>query len=150
MNIVADNVTCSFHFYVLQVAYGQSKTANIWMANKIDRRYASKNLHAYSLHPGGIWTGLQVHMDVAQYKGKPEVERMMKSPAQGAATTLVAAIEKDLRNKGGLYLNDCEIAEPAGESVYPGGPGYATWAYSPEDEARLWKESCKLLGIEDS
>lgn len=135
--------------YTPGIAYGQSKTANIWMANEIDRRYGSKNLHAYSLHPGGIWTGLQIHMDVAKYKGKPEVERMMKSLAQGAATTLVAAVEKDLRDKGGLYLNDCEIAKPAGESSYPGGPGYATWAYSPEDEARLWKESCKLLGIED-
>lgn len=36
-------------------AYGQAKTANIYFANEIERRYGSKNMHAFSLHPGGIW-----------------------------------------------------------------------------------------------
>jgi len=33
-------------------AYGQSKTANIWMANEIERQYGDRGLHALSLHPG--------------------------------------------------------------------------------------------------
>jgi NAD(P)-dependent dehydrogenase (short-subunit alcohol dehydrogenase family) len=41
-------------------AYGQSKTANILMANEIERRYGGQGLHATSLMPGGIMTGLQV------------------------------------------------------------------------------------------
>ena len=33
-------------------AYGQSKTANIYMANEIDRRYGSKGMTCWScLHP---------------------------------------------------------------------------------------------------
>lgn len=82
-------------------AYGQSKTANIYMANEIDRRYGAKNLHAYSLHPGGIWTGLQTNMDVSQYKGKPQVEKMMKSVPQGAATQVWAAIDKEWKAREG-------------------------------------------------
>lgn len=40
--------------YVGQVAYGQAKTAAIYMASEIERRYGSRNLHAWSLHPGAI------------------------------------------------------------------------------------------------
>lgn len=36
-------------------AYGQSKTANIYMANEIERRYGGRGLHAWSLHPGVIY-----------------------------------------------------------------------------------------------
>jgi NAD(P)-dependent dehydrogenase (short-subunit alcohol dehydrogenase family) len=36
------------------VAYGQAKTANIYMANSIERHYGSKGVHGFSLHPGGI------------------------------------------------------------------------------------------------
>ena len=34
-------------------AYGQSKLANIYMANEIETRYGSQGLHGLSLHPGG-------------------------------------------------------------------------------------------------
>ena len=50
-------------------AYGQSKTANIYMANEIERRYGGQGLHGLSLHPGGIMTGLQKHMDQEMVKG---------------------------------------------------------------------------------
>lgn len=131
-------------------AYGQAKTANIWFANEVERRYGSKNLHANSLHPGGIWTGLQTHMDTSKYKGDPNVEKIMKSPQQGAATTIVAALDKDLHGKGGFYLDDCAVSHPVGPDSYPGSPGYSTWAYDREGEGRLWKESCKLLSLSDS
>ena len=38
----------------------QSKTANIWTANEIDRRYGAQGLHATSVHPGIIGTNLCV------------------------------------------------------------------------------------------
>jgi NAD(P)-dependent dehydrogenase (short-subunit alcohol dehydrogenase family) len=43
-------------------AYGQAKTANILMANMIDRKYGSQNLHGLSVHPGGIMTDLARHL----------------------------------------------------------------------------------------
>ena len=129
------------------LAYGHAKTATVYMANEIQRRYGSQRLVAFSLHPGGIWTGLQVHMDVSKFKGDKSVEKSMKSTEQGAATTVWAAVDKDLRNQGGLYLEDCQIAKPQGQGS---GRGHAEWAYNAEAEARLWKESCKLLKLNDA
>jgi NAD(P)-dependent dehydrogenase (short-subunit alcohol dehydrogenase family) len=45
--------------YDAVAAYAQFKLANIYMANAIERRYSSHSLYAYSVMPGGIWTGLQ-------------------------------------------------------------------------------------------
>jgi NAD(P)-dependent dehydrogenase (short-subunit alcohol dehydrogenase family) len=36
------------------VLYGQSKTANIWLANHIERLYGKEGVHGLSLHPGTI------------------------------------------------------------------------------------------------
>lgn len=133
-------------------AYGQSKTANIYMANEIERRYAFQDLHAFALHPGGIWTGLQIHMgNKEEISARPEVKKQMKSVEQGAATTVWAAVGKELEGKGGIYLDDCQIARPQreGEDRNRGMSGYAKWAYNPEGEARLWKDSCEMLGIKD-
>lgn len=83
--------------------YGQSKTANIYMANQIERLYGSKGLHANSLMPGGILTGLQAHVSadlVKAWDGFPG----MKSPEQGAATTVLAAVGKEWEGVGGKYL----------------------------------------------
>ncbi|KAL8966463.1 MAG: hypothetical protein Q9183_003363, partial [Haloplaca sp. 2 TL-2023] len=70
-------------------AYGSSKTANIYMANEIERRYGAKGLHGLSVMPGGIRTGLQEHVPdsvKASWDTDDEVRNYMKSPAQGAAT----------------------------------------------------------------
>ena len=34
------------------IAYGQTKTANIYLATEIERRYATRGLHANAVHPG--------------------------------------------------------------------------------------------------
>lgn len=81
-------------------ACGQAKTANIWFANEIERRYNSHgmHLHATSLRPGGIWTGLQKHWD-PQVKetlsAKPEVNAYIMSAAQGAATSVYAGLSEE-------------------------------------------------------
>jgi NAD(P)-dependent dehydrogenase (short-subunit alcohol dehydrogenase family) len=136
-------------------AYGQSKTANIYLASEIDRRYGSKGLHAISLHPGGISTGLGVHMTEDQMKAwnTSEIMRYMKNAEQGAATSVYAAISHEWEGTGGKYLSDCVVQEPF--KKIEEGPaaffddGYATWIYDPEKEGRLWKESLRLIGMED-
>lgn len=130
------------------IGYGQSKTANVYMANEIDRRYGSRGLRAFSLHPGGIWTGLQIYMDTTPYRGNPKVEKSMKSVEQGAATTVYAALDRELEGKGGLFLEDCQVAVKASEAPQP-QVGYAKWAYDEEAEKKLWKMSCEMVGIED-
>jgi NAD(P)-dependent dehydrogenase (short-subunit alcohol dehydrogenase family) len=76
-------------------AYGQSKLAQIHMANYVDRRFGSKGLHSLSLMPGGISTNLQKHIPkeiVDGWTTNPMIIKFMKSPEQGAATTVVAAV----------------------------------------------------------
>ncbi|KAI6872263.1 NAD(P)-binding protein [Hortaea werneckii] len=133
-------------------AYGQAKTANIYFSNYIERHYGSQHLHSTSLHPGGIESGLQVHVDPAQKAqwDKPEVRAYMKSPAQGAATSIYAALSEEWKHKGGRYLSDC-VEQPAfkgGDAIStPGDDGYAEWAYDVEGEEKLWRDSLKMVGM---
>ncbi|KAK4548418.1 hypothetical protein LTR36_009328 [Oleoguttula mirabilis] len=136
------------------VAYGQAKTANIYFSNEVERRYGSKHLHSTSLHPGGISTGLQVHIDPELMKGwdSPEVRAYMKSLEQGASTQVYAALSKEWASKGGRYLSNCVEEKPfahPGEFMYIGDDGYAEWAYNAENESRLWKDSLKMVGLQD-
>jgi NAD(P)-dependent dehydrogenase (short-subunit alcohol dehydrogenase family) len=136
--------------YDPNVAYGQSKTANIYMANEIERRYGAQHLHATSVHPGIIPTGLTRHMPPDAFKGMEHVMPMMKSVEQGAATTVWAAVGKEWEHQGGKYLVDCAVAKPSkgGEDKIL-TPTYAAWAYDAEKAARLWRDSLKLVGLED-
>jgi NAD(P)-dependent dehydrogenase (short-subunit alcohol dehydrogenase family) len=131
-------------------AYGQSKTANIYMANEIERRYGASHLHATSVHPGIISTGLARHMPPDAWEGMDHVWPLMKSVEQGAATTVWAAIGSKWNHEGGKYLADCDVAKPGSGSEDPWSTStYAAYAYNPENEARLWRDSLKLVGLED-
>ncbi|KAK7178493.1 WW domain-containing oxidoreductase [Paraphaeosphaeria sporulosa] len=134
------------------VAYGQSKTANIYMANEIERRYGSQGLHATSVHPGMIATALMQHMDpamVENLKSDEKAYRMMKSPEQGAATTVWAAIGKEWEGKGGEYLAECGKTTRGNDNHEITGAGFAGHAYDPEREARLWKDSLEMVGLRE-
>ncbi|KAI8718052.1 hypothetical protein NCS52_00883100 [Fusarium sp. LHS14.1] len=140
--------------YDPMLAYGQAKTANIYLANEIERRYGSQGLHALSLHPGVINTNLAKYMDQAtkDFMGNhPGFQKQFKSVAQGAATTVYAAVSKDWEGKGGKYLYDCAEAGP----VHPDSDymsiddGYAAWIYDEEEASKLWTESIKLVGLEE-
>ncbi|KAH6988835.1 short-chain dehydrogenase [Ilyonectria sp. MPI-CAGE-AT-0026] len=132
-------------------AYGQAKLANIHFANELDRRYGSSGLRAWSLHPGGIFTPLQKYIPNAEeVMSTPEVQRMLKSPEQGSATSVWAAVAQELEGKGGKYLEDVSVSEPVSGETYVGGPGYAPQAYDPPTEKALWNASLKMLNLEDN
>lgn len=126
--------------------YGQAKTANIWMANEIENRYGGEGLHGISLHPGGIWTGLQkfVPEKLKEWKAIPNVENLVKSEAQGAATSVLAAVGKEYEGRGRFWMGNCEEQGPS-----EGGEGYAKHAFDKEKEAQLWKDSLKMVGLKD-
>ncbi|WYZ34296.1 hypothetical protein EsH8_I_000572 [Colletotrichum jinshuiense] len=132
-------------------AYGQSKTANIYFANEVERRYGSKGLHALSLHPGIIATNLSQYLpkehleSIAQDKA---LQKNMKSIPQGAATTIYAALSKEWEGRGGKYLSDLIEQGPA-DMASQSEPGYAPWAYDEESAKKLWETSDKLVGFSD-
>ncbi|KAE8443904.1 hypothetical protein EG329_001214 [Mollisiaceae sp. DMI_Dod_QoI] len=133
-------------------AYGSSKTANLWSANEIERRYGSKGLHAWAVHPGGINSGLAQHIpeeEVAFMLQNPVVVKLMKTPEQGAATTVWAAVAKELEGKGGKYLEECRVGAKANENAEMFESGFGAWAYDEVKEGKLWKKSLELVGLKD-
>jgi len=128
-------------------SYGQAKTANILMANQISKLYAPK-LQGLSLHPGGIATGLQKHLPEDFFPWKdPKVAAYIKSTEQGAATSVWAAVSKELEGYGGLYLDDCEVCGPTASEGGMAYKGYKQWAMDAEAAEKLWKVSNELVGI---
>ncbi|KAF1824723.1 NAD(P)-binding protein [Dissoconium aciculare CBS 342.82] len=130
--------------------YAKSKTANIYMANELERRYGSQGLHGISLHPGGIMTPLAKHLPAAELVSSGdggELYKEFKSPEQGAATTVWAAVGKQLEGRGGIYLAECAEAEPSKDEQSQFGSGYAKHAFDQESEGRLWKDSLRLVGL---
>lgn len=134
--------------YTPSKAYGQSKLAQIYMSNYIDRTYGPKGLHALSLMPGGILTNLQQHIPSetkAQWAQDENVMNFIKSLEQGAATTILAALGREWEGKGGKYLEDCRVARF--EPLIPGSAGVKEYAYDQEKEERLWAVTKDLLGL---
>ncbi|KAJ5316984.1 hypothetical protein N7508_001492 [Penicillium antarcticum] len=148
------NASDNYHFqnggYEAWTAYSQSKTANIYTANEIERRYGSSGIHALSLNPGFIATGLGQFLSAEQIDQLLRIKDMtkiMKSIEQGAATTVLAAIGKEWEGKGGKYLSGCAEAERATDDDDPSNEVYVSHTYSPENEARLWKDSLEMVGL---
>ena len=133
----------------------KAKTANIWMANEISRRYSSQGIVGLSLHPGGIMTELGRHLQDIQKEienlGGEAMMKTFKSPQQGAATTVWAAVSPHFEKveNGGRYLSDVGEAVPATGNDPMGAPIHAAHAYDPEGEKALWKVSCEVTGVKD-
>ncbi|GMM92373.1 SDR family NAD(P)-dependent oxidoreductase [Qipengyuania sp. MTN3-11] len=140
--------------YEKWAAYGQSKTANILFAVGLEKRLADKGIHAYALHPGGIMTNLGRHMteeDMAWMMDRirksaeesGEEPSGFKTVPQGAATTCWVATAEELEGRGGLYAEDCHVAEVDDAST---SGGVRSYALDPDAADRLWALSEKLVG----
>lgn len=146
----SDNYNFEKGEYVHMLAYANSKLANIYMASELERRYGSQGLHATSVHPGDISSDLLRHLGgqaiLEPILSNKELSKGFKSPEQGAATTVLAAIGKEWENKGGRYLEKCAEAERGKDDGQMMSPGYASNTYDPVAEKRLWEDSLKFIG----
>jgi NAD(P)-dependent dehydrogenase (short-subunit alcohol dehydrogenase family) len=124
--------------YDKMIAYGQSKTANVLFAVEADRRYQADGIRAFALHPGAILdTDLGRHFDADEQKLVIERARRIgsfKNVAQGAATTIFCATSPLLDGKGGVYCENCDVAQLKTE----GDDGVRPYAVDPEIAKRLW------------
>jgi NAD(P)-dependent dehydrogenase (short-subunit alcohol dehydrogenase family) len=145
-------------------AYGQAKTANSLFAVHLDALGQDAGVRAFAAHPGGILTPLQRHIPREEQialgwldaDGTPN-ERF-KTPEQGGATATWAATSPRLAGLGGVYCEDCDIAEPAvadspttrSTGTRPAVPqgGVAAHAVDPDAAARLWTVSAELTGVD--
>lgn len=132
------------------IAYGHSKTANVLFTVGLEARYAVLGIHAYAVHPGGIQTNLGRHMTpemmealMARVTSK-DTGFQWKTIPQGAATSCWAATAPELEGKGGVYCEDCHVAEVDDESATGGVRSYAV---NTSYADRLWAMSEELTGV---
>ena len=143
--------------YSAYVAYGQSKSANALFAFWLDRLGRSVGIRSFSLHPGGMITsGFSKDMSEADKKatgfldaqGNPVIdpENNMKTLEQGAATSVWCATSALLDGMGGVYCENCNIAQAVAADSQA-QRGVRPWAVSPELAERLWEVSERLTGV---
>jgi NAD(P)-dependent dehydrogenase (short-subunit alcohol dehydrogenase family) len=147
--VVFDDLDYAFRDYDPFGAYGQSKTANVLFAVEATRRWAKDGITANALMPGGIATELQRHVGGAAYI-EQAVERyrqagsVLKTPEQGAATSVLLATSPQLEGIGGRYFEDCNEAQVV-ERRGAGISGVAPYAVDPVNAERLWDLSLELI-----
>jgi NAD(P)-dependent dehydrogenase (short-subunit alcohol dehydrogenase family) len=131
--------------YDRMVAYGQSKTANVLFAVEADRRFRGDGIRAFALHPGAILeTDLARNFspaDLAAVVARARRIGSLKTVEQGAATTVFCATSPLLDGRGGVYCENCDIAEVAEE----GDVGVRPYAVDAENAVRLWEWSDRLV-----
>jgi NAD(P)-dependent dehydrogenase (short-subunit alcohol dehydrogenase family) len=154
------------------LGYGQSKTANILFAVELDRRWAEDGIRGYAVHPGvimgtnlGPWLAEGEErtqwlsddelraMGLVDEAGQPvrDPDRELKTPQQGASTTVFAATSPLLADIGGVYLKDNDISQldtpkPINFGTEQDIPSdVVPHAVDPTSARRLWELSERLL-----
>jgi NAD(P)-dependent dehydrogenase (short-subunit alcohol dehydrogenase family) len=150
--VVFDDLNFSFRDYTPFGAYGQSKTANVLFAVEAARRWEGDGITANALMPGGISTPLQRHvleadpdyMEKAEERFK-QAGRELKTPEQGAATSVLLAASPLVEGVGGRYFEDCNEAPVVDKRPEAGTAGVARYAVDPANAERLWEVSLQLI-----
>jgi len=129
-------------------AYGQSKTANILFAKQLQHilneqeskeskeskeNKSKSKVDVFSVHPGGIKTGLGRSLLPEDVKMMETMPFRWKNIPEGASTTMVAAISPEFAGKGGIYMSDCNEMKPLPHAA------------DMEQAARLWEETEKII-----
>ncbi|XP_042207539.1 retinol dehydrogenase 13-like [Homarus americanus] len=92
-------------------AYAQSKLANILFTRELAERLEGSGVTCNALHPGIVFTDIGRHMSinnswVAKVFLHPILWLFLKTPRQGAQTTIYLAVNEDLENVSGKYFSN--------------------------------------------
>jgi NAD(P)-dependent dehydrogenase (short-subunit alcohol dehydrogenase family) len=131
------------------IAYGQSKTATALFAVALDKRGELHRIRAFSVHPGAVITELMRSMSEDEVKAavaRAGEVGTFKDTEQGAATSVWCATSAQLDGMGGVYCEDCDIAE-AVPADFPEQRGVRPWAMDPSLAERLWTMSEEMTGV---
>ena len=155
--ILWDDIHFRNNSYDKWMAYGQSKTASSLIAIEFHRRMVDKGVSGFSVHPGGILTPLQRHLQKEEMvalgwmdeDGSPSemAKNFFKTTSQGASTTLWCATSPSLNGIGGVFCEDCDIAKRKNEvdESLQRYFGVADWAVDTEEASKLWDVTEKML-----
>jgi hypothetical protein len=125
----------------------------MWHASELHRRMSRFGVFSFSVHPGLVNTEIlrdlpccirQISTSienvcispVLMFFALPLSAKLGKTPEQGAATVLFAALWADPTQEGGEYYADCRIAKKS------------KLGRNSVEAARCWDESLKLVGLD--
>jgi len=99
--------------YWSMMAYNNAKLCNVLFANELAKRWQSKGVSVFSLHPGNmVSTNLQRNYWLYKFVFFA-VRPFTKSLQQAAATTIYCATAHELTGLSGVYFNNCYVCEPS-------------------------------------
>jgi NAD(P)-dependent dehydrogenase (short-subunit alcohol dehydrogenase family) len=105
--------------------YSVSKLGNVLHAQELARRLEGDRVTTYSLHPGAIATEVWRRVP---WPLRPLIKLRMRSPGEGAKTSLYCASSPEVAAESGHYYDDCRRKEPSP-------------AATPQLAAELWDRS---------
>ncbi|XP_062377832.1 retinol dehydrogenase 12-like [Sardina pilchardus] len=114
-------------------AYAQSKLATILFSRELARRVDGSGITVCAVDPGKVSTEIIRHLRWSLQFFLRTFSYFLKTPAEGAYTTLYCAVTPDIQS-GGYYRN-CALT---------------TGSVAANDDrtaCKLWALSCHLLGI---
>ncbi len=111
-------------------AYARSKLANILFTRELARRLKGSGSVAFAMHPGMVATRMAQDGDSRLGSLLWKVgSRWMRTPEEGAATSVYLASEPGIEHHTGGYFTDEQLTDPS------------TTAQSDRAAARLWNAS---------
>jgi dehydrogenase/reductase SDR family protein 13 len=105
--------------------YAVSKLANLLHAQELARRQDGDGVTTYALHPGVIASDIWRQVP---WPLRGLMKSRMRTPEQGAQTSLYCATSPDVASETGQYYEDCRRKEPGASAT-------------PELAAELWDRS---------
>jgi NAD(P)-dependent dehydrogenase (short-subunit alcohol dehydrogenase family) len=111
--------------------YSVSKLGNVLHAQELARRLEADRVTTYSLHPGAVATDVWRRVP---WPVRPLIKRRMRSPAEGARTSIYCATSPELAAESGHYYDDCRRREPSQVAT-------------PQLAAELWDRSIAWLEL---
>lgn len=114
-------------------AYFKSKLANVLFTRELAKRLEGTNVTANSLHPGAVQTELARHLKLIQYLALP-FQVFTKTPKSGAQTSIMLAVDPNLKDVTGKYFSDCAVTQESKR------------AKSDKTAAWLWEVSERITG----
>jgi retinol dehydrogenase 14 len=117
-------------------AYNQSKLANVLFTYELARRLAATSVTANALHPGVVSTSFGAEDPAGvQRRLVPFMRPFMKTPAQGAATSIHVASAPELERVTGRFFANRKPRRSSKAS------------YDEAVAGRLWQVSAELVGL---
>jgi NAD(P)-dependent dehydrogenase (short-subunit alcohol dehydrogenase family) len=116
-------------------AYSQSKLANILFTYELARRLAGSGVTVNCLHPGGIASGLWTNNGLLAQLIMKAAKPFLKTPEQGARTTIYLASSDEVEGVTGKYYVNCKEKNSNRES------------YDLDVARRLWEVSAQMTSV---